>query len=82
MIFEGKIQDSKTLWQQSLRMSRISTECIEQINCDKKISTQRAHIMKYPDEKRRMLCEDTDEQKYVLLAGMTGFVLGICSANL
>lgn len=35
-------------------MSRVSawTECIEQINCDKSISTGIAHIMKYPDEKK------------------------------
>ena len=26
--------------------------CIEQINCDKSISTGIAHIMKYPDEKK------------------------------
>ena len=39
--------------------------------------------MKYPDEKKGECCVRIQgEQKYVLLAGMTGFLLGICSANL
>ena len=59
------------------------TECIEQINCDKSISTGIAHIMKISESKKGECCVRIQgKQKYVLLAGMTGFLLGICSANL
>ena len=38
--------------------------------------------MKYPDKKGECHVRIQGEQKYVLLAGMAGFLLGICSANL